>query len=68
MNTSVEAVNKLTEQTAIFQTSFVEMQKKLNTVVSDCGTVGNNVDTMKSEVTAVKARVLKLENKNELRF
>ena len=63
MNTSVEAVDKLVEQTATFQLSFVEMKNKLNTVVKDCGTVGNKVDQVKNEVTAVKARVLKLENK-----
>ena len=39
------------------------MQRKLNTVVKDCGTVGNKVDSGKSKLTAVKARVLKLENK-----
>ena len=63
MNTSVEAVNKLTEQTATFKTSLEEMQRKLNTVVKDCGTVGNKVDSGKNELTAVKARVFKLENK-----
>ncbi len=63
MNTSVEAVDKLVEQTATFQLSFVEMKNKLNTVVKDCGTVGIKVDQVKNEVTAVKARVLKLENK-----
>ena len=62
MNTSVEAVEKLVEQTATFQLSFVEMQRKLNTVVKDCGTVGNKVDSVKTEVTAVKARVLKLRD------
>ena len=39
------------------------MQRKLNTVVKDCGTVGNKADSTKSELTAVKARALKLENK-----
>ena len=63
MNTLVEAVDKLTEQTATFKTSLDEMQRKLNTVVKDCGTVGNKVDSGKNELTAFKARVLKLENK-----
>ena len=34
--------------------------------MKDCGTVGNKADSTKSELTAVKARVLKLENKNEI--
>ena len=63
MNTSVEAVDKLTEQTATFRTSIEEMQRRLNAVVKDCGTVGNKVDSGKTELTAVKVRVLKLENK-----
>ena len=63
MNTSVEAVDKLTEQGAILKTSIEEMQRKLNSVTKDCGTVGNKAESTKSELTSVKARVLKLENK-----
>ena len=63
MNTSVEAVDKLIEQSATFKTSMEEMQRKLGTVVKDCGTVGNKVDSGKNELTAIKARILKLENK-----
>ena len=39
------------------------MQRKWNTVVKDCGTVGNKVGSGKNELTAVKAKDLKLGKK-----
>ena len=44
MNTSVEAVDRLTEQSSEFKTAIAELTKKLAGVGKDGGTVGNKVD------------------------
>ena len=63
MNTSVEAVDKLTNQTAGFHSSIVELTKIMSSVRKDSGTVGNKVDTLNSELIDLKKRLMKLEQK-----
>ena len=63
MNASVEAVDKLTDQTAGFHSSIVELTKSMTSVRKDSGTVGNKVDKLNSELTDLKKRLMKLEQK-----
>ena len=63
MNTSVEAVDRLTDQSREFQTTVSTMPKSVASVVKDCGTVGNTVDKLKSEINQLITRLSKLEAK-----
>ena len=61
MNTSVEAVDKLVDQSRDFQTTITTMTKTVASVSKDSGTIGNNVDKLKHEITELKKRLVKLE-------
>ena len=63
MNTSVEAVDRLTEQSSEFKTAIAELTKKLAGVGKDGGTVGNKVDRMSNEIGELKKRLKALETK-----
>ena len=63
MNTSVEAVDRLVEQMREVQTNNTTMTKLVASVVKDSGTVGNNADKLKAEITELKKRLHKLETK-----
>ena len=61
MNTSVEAVDSLVEQTAGFKSTINELTKSLAQVRKEAGTVGNKNDKLSSEVNDLKKRLSKLE-------
>ena len=63
MNTSVEAVDKLTEQIVSFTSAIVELTTIVASVRKYDGTIGNKVDKLNSELTELKKRVVKLEQK-----
>lgn len=63
MNSSVEAVDKLTEQTSGFNSSIIELTQNMASVQKDSGTAGNKVDTLNSELTELKKIIVKLEQK-----
>ncbi len=56
MNTSVEAVNRLVDRGREFQITVSTMSKSVASVVKDCGTVGNTIDKLKSEIYELKKR------------
>ena len=63
MNTSVEAVDKLTEQTGGFSSAISELTKNVASVRKDGGTIGNKADKLSSELSDLKKRLTKLEQK-----
>ena len=63
MNTSVEAVDKLVEQMREVLTNNTTMTKAVSSVSKDSGTIGNNVDKLKNEISELKKRLLKVESK-----
>ena len=60
MNTSVEAVNKLVEQIREVLTNNTTMTKAVSSVSKDSGTIGNNVDKLKNEISELKKRLIKV--------
>ena len=65
MNTSVEAVDRMGEQTAGFKATIVDLTKSLAYVRKENGNFGNKNDKMSTEVNDLKRRLMKLEQKND---
>ena len=61
MNTWVEAVDRLGEQTAGFKATIVDLTKSLAYVRKENGNFGNKNDKMSTEVNDLKRRLMKLE-------
>ena len=63
MNTSVEAVDKLVEQSAEWKTAFGDMSREVRGAATTSSTVGNKCDQLKHEIAELKKRLVKLEQK-----
>ena len=63
MNTSVEAVDRLVEQSAELKSSYADMARKVAAASNTSTTVGNNCNKLKEEVADLKRRIVKLEQK-----
>ena len=63
MNTSVEAVDRLVEQSAEWRIAFGDTSRKVQGASTTSATVGNRCDQLKNEVAELKKRLLKLESK-----
>ena len=63
MNTSVEAVDRLVEQAAELKTSCADMARKVAAASNTSTTVGNKNNLLKEEVSDLKKRIVKLEQK-----
>ena len=63
MKTSVEAVDKLVDQGRKDQTTSNTMTRTVVSVANDSGTIGNNVNKMKHEISEVKKLLVRLESK-----
>ena len=63
MNTSVEAVDRLVEQSADLKSSYADMARKVAAASNTSTTVGNNCNKLKEEVADLKKRIVKLEQK-----
>ena len=60
MNTSVGAVDRLTDQAQDFKQSITELVKKVASVGKEASTADNKLDRYTTEVSGLKKRIVEL--------